>query len=346
MKRFPQILSLAFLLGATISCNNEIELYPTNAPEMLFVLGCLDGTGTLHQVKIRKLISGNKDASQMINDPTYYLPDTSLRVYLEEPSGAQLQMNRVMHPPQTAGVFAQDSNLFYELTGYNPSPDRTYLLRIESQDTTKEITAHLRSLKPVNFDYPTQESALHVKYNLTDPKRPFQVIYSLQAASILTISLKYVDVLVNGDTICRKANHILPPAFIPKPAGGNQFPLGYLWQIFDRSIKDEPGVDLRLFYSFDFTVWTGDSAIANYLYFNEKFSDNRKQNYSNIDGGMGLFFATSHAQLKNVRPYERFLSMLAINDTTAHLKFSGFAYSGVYTDPDSTLVNPFLPVNQ
>lgn len=343
MKIFRLILSAAILWGFTISCNNEIDLYPDDAPKMLYVLGCLDGTGGLQEVKIRKLITGNFDANLMINNPAYYLPDTSIRVYLEEPSGKQYLLSRVIHPPQTGGVFSQDSNLIYEVTGYRPPPGIPCKLRIEDPANNKVLSAQVTAMKPAGFSYPDQESVLLRQYDFTNILRPFHVEYlGMEPASVLTVSMKYVDRMINGDAICRKANYSLPPAFIPHPSGGNIFPLSYLWLIFDRSIQDDPGVDFRMFYRFDFTVWTGDSAIANYLYYAEKFTDNRKQYFNNIDGGMGLFFATSHGRLLDVCPKERFLSYLATNDTTAHLKFSSFPYLGIYTDPDSTMVNPFF----
>ncbi len=342
MKPFRLILSAAILWGLSISCNNEIDLYSDDAPEMLFVLGCLDGTGTLQQVKIRKLITGDEDAALMINDPSHYLPDITTRVYLEEASGNRVPFNRVIHPPQTGGVFSQDSNLIYEIAGYNPIPGKSIGLRIEDSAGGNYLSAQTLSMTPAFFDYPTQESALRVKYMFTDPLRPFTVIYGLAPASVLTVSLKYVDILISGDTIFRKANYTLPAHFIPHPSGGQSFELPYLWLIFDRSIQDDPTVDFRMFYRFDFTVWTGDSAIADYLLVAERFSDNRRQSFNNITGGIGLFYATSNARLKNVCPHEKFLAFLRANDTTAHLGFSGTLFPGEYIDPDSSMVNPFF----
>ncbi|MFA6129265.1 MAG: hypothetical protein WC699_18340 [Bacteroidales bacterium] len=351
MKISRLILSAAILWGFTISCSNEIDLYPDDAPQMLFVLGCLDGNGTFQQVKIRKLIAGNEDATQMINDPAHYLPDTSIRVYLEESNGQQHPFSRVMRPPQTGGKFSQDSNLIYELDGYWPFPSRTFTLRIEDPANGKVLSSKIKTMNLPSFIYPEQFWVDRGKYNLTDPLRPFQVNYSIAPASILTVSLKYVDVMFDGEVICRKANHSMTPVYMPHvelartlgiQLGVQVFTLSDWWLLFDRSIPDDPNVDFRQFYRFDFTVCTGDSAIAQYFYVADRFTDNRRQSFSNIDGGMGLFFATSAARLVNVRPYEKFNTFLASNDTTAHLRFLSYPYTGVYIDPDSTLVNPFL----
>lgn len=342
MISFRLVLSAVILWGMSVSCSNDINVYSDDAPEMMFVLGCLDGTGTLQQVKIRKMISGNEDARLMVNDPAHYLPDTSIRVYLEESSGDRYPLNRVIHPPQTGGVVAQDSNLMYEVAGYRPPPGQPCFLRIEDPANGKEISARATSLMPAAFAYPDQKSVLRAKYNFTDARVPFRVFYGMAPASILTVSIKYVDFMVDGDMICRKANYSLPPSFIPHPSGGQTFPLNYMYQIFNRSIQKINGLDYRMFYRFDFTVWTGDSTIANYLYVAERFSDNRRQFFNNINGGQGLFFATSSVRLHDVCPQEKFLSFLALNDTTAHLNFSRYLYSGIYVDPDSLLQNPFF----
>jgi hypothetical protein len=252
-----------------------------------------------------------------------------------------------MHPPQTGGVFAQDSNLIYELARYFPYPRRSFTLRIENQTAGKELSSTIRTMEPAYFVYPEQFWVDRGKFNLTDQNRPFVVHYGATPASVLTVSIKYVDIMYSGDTICRKANHSDPPLFLPligspQYENGREFTLNDWWLLFNRSIPDDPQVNFRQFYRFDFTLWTGDSAIAKYYDVANRFTDNRRQSFSNIEGGMGLFFAASHAKVTNVEPHEKFHLFLSTNDTTAHLKFLSHPFRGTYTDPDSSLVNPFF----
>lgn len=348
MKIFRLILSAVILWGFTISCNNEIDLYPDDAPQMLYVLGCLDGTGTIQQVKVRKLISGNVDASLMINDPAYYLPDTSIRVYLEEASGKKYPLTRVIYPPQSGGVFSQDSNLIYETAGYRPEPGQPCTLRIEDPANGKTLSARVTAMMPAELTYPSKESVVHGQFKFTDSQRPFHISYTSAPSTVWTISIKYVDFMVYGDNFCRKVTYSPPSKFGPHPpieqyfTSEQYFTLEYLWKIFNLSIQEDPDVDFRMFYRFDFTVWTGDSVLSDFMDVANRFTDNRKQYFSNIDNGMGLFFATSHDKLKNVMPLETFHWALASADTLKHLKFVKYPYVGLYTDPDSTLVNPFF----
>ena len=346
MKILRLMLPVAILWGLTISCNNEIDLYPADAPKMLYVLGCLDGTGGLQQVKIRKLITGNINADLMINDPAYYLPDTSVRVYLEEPSGNRIELHPVCYPPQSGGSFSQDSNFIYEIAGYRPGPGETCTLKIEDPEIGKTLSASVTAMMPAEFTYPVKESVVHGRFRFTDANRPFHISFTPAPASVWTISIKYVDFLLNGNLLCRKATYCGPSGYEAYNVSMQEFPLYYLWRIFNLTIPDDPNVDFRMFYRFDFSIWTADSALSGFMGVANRFTDNRKQYFSNIDGGMGLFFATHHDRLKNVWPLEAFHQLLATNDTTRHLKFSGIPYDGPYTDPDSSLVNPFFSIKK
>ncbi|MCX6227473.1 MAG: DUF4249 family protein [Bacteroidia bacterium] len=320
MKTFRLILSAAILWGLSISCNNEIDMFPGDAPDMLYVIGCLDGSGTVQQVKVRRLINGKGDATVMVNDPAYYLPDTSVRVYLEEPSG----------------------NIIYQLGDYGLAPGQTYTLKIENPANGKTLSSSISALMPAEFTYPVPAAVVHGKFRFTDPERPFHISYLPASATVWTVSFKYLDFMLNGDTLFRKVTFSDTPKYAPQNEYGRDFQLAYVLGLLNKLILDDPMVDFRMFYRFDFSVWTGDEALANYLNIASRFTDNRKQYFSNIKGGMGLFFAVHHAKLKNVCPLESFNSVLADSSTIRHLKFVRFLYNGPYTDPDSTLFNPFF----
>ncbi|MFA5817231.1 MAG: hypothetical protein WC865_16620, partial [Bacteroidales bacterium] len=309
MKIFRLILSAAILWGLTISCNNEIDLFPDDAPEVLYVLGCLDGTGGIQQVKIRRMIHGDGDATVMINDPAYYLPDKSLRVYLENASGQQFPLHPVLYPPQTGGLFCQDSNLIYELSEFTPVPGQACTLRIEDSVNGKALQARISVMAPASFAFPVKESVIHSKFDFTDHYRPFHITYTSAPAAVWAISVKYMDFMVNGDNRCRKNTFSGTPGFYGY--GSREFTLEYLTNIFKNLIPEDPHVDFRMFYRFDFSIWTGDGVLSKYLDVSSGYTDNRKLSSGNIDGGMGLFFCTSHDLLKNVCPKEDFCDFLA-----------------------------------
>ncbi len=345
MKHFFQ-WSGAVILAALIlflpSCSNEIDLYPHDLGEQLFIWGCLDGTGDLHQVKIRRAIAGEKDAGEMINDPGYYLPDHRLRVSLSGAGAGPVLFERVLHPRQE-GLFSQDSNYIYEIRGFEPRTNNDYTLEIEEPVTGRKTQATIKSLPPVVFTYPVKESVPYGKFSFTNAGRPFQISFIAGPIYVWTISIKYVDVLFSGDTICRKGTFSGVPSAAASTDGhaGKEFPLPYLWNIFNLLIPDDRSVDFRMFYRFDFSAWSGDSGLASYLTVAKRFHDNRKQIFGNIENGIGLFYATNHDALINVCPMDAFAIHLATSDSTKALNFSRFLYPGKYSDPDSLLQNPF-----
>jgi hypothetical protein len=340
MKTMRFVVSAACLWGLLASCSTEIDMFPDDAPKMLYVLGCIDGTGTTHQVKIRKLVQGEGDATQMINDPAWYLPDKSMRVWLEDQYGGVWPMERVLYPAQTGGVVSQDSNYIYELRGYRPDPGDSLLLKIDDTVGGYSPSAVVRVNSGAGFTYPVPESVVKGVFNFTDSIRPFHVQYRTGAINTLSISIKYVDVRYNGERIYRKAT--FSGAEGTSGYFGHEYPLTYLWNIFRKVIPDDPEVDFRLFYRFDFTHWCGDSHLGNYIAYASKYKDNRRLAFNNIKNGQGLFFSVSHATLANVCPKYSFWPVLAGTAAISHLKFSGVFYDGPYTDPDSVDVNPFL----
>jgi len=339
MKTIRLIVSAVFILGLMISCNQEVELFPDNVPDVLYVLGCLDGTGGIQQVKIRRMIHGNGDDADMINDPARYLPAQFLRVYLENASGEQFPLKTVLYAPQTGGPFRQDSNLIYELAGFTPEPGQACTLRIEDSLNGTTVNATIMALTPASITYPAKESVVHGKFDFTDDRRPFHVTYTSAPVTILTMSVKYMDFMIGGDSHCRKAVFSGLPSYYGY--GLREYDLEYLTNIFKRLIPVDPRVDFRLFYRFDFSVWTGDGVISRYLNISNKYPDNRKFSADNMIGGKGLFYATSHDILKNVCPDNDFCKFLTESDSLKQLKFSRILYDGPYSDPDSSLANPF-----
>jgi hypothetical protein len=337
MKIIRSIVSAALLWGLVISCNDGFSLFPDDTPNVLYVLGCLDGTGGVQQVKIRKMIHGTGMTSDMINDPSFYLPDNPLNVSLLTDDGRQYFLEPVLYPPQTGGPFSQDSNLVYELTGFYPSPGQTCTLMIEDTLTGKTVHAATLPLAPASFSYPVKESVLNTKFDFNNFRRPFHISYNPASIAVWTISLKYMDFMTDGDNHCRKATFCGQPG----GSGGREFTTEYLTNIFKKLIPEDPLVNFRMFYRFDFTVWTGDGVLAHYRGVSGRFTDNRKLSADNIEGGMGLFYSTSHALLKNVCPKEKFCEFLADTAALQYLKFSRIPYTGIYTDPDSSLINPF-----
>jgi hypothetical protein len=340
MKTIRLIASAVFVWGLTPSCSDEINLFPENPPDKLYVLACLDASGSVQQVKVRKLIHGRGDARVIINQPENYLPDDSLQVMFETSSAGTYFLQPVDYPPQTGGPFSQDSNRIYELHDFRPVPGERVQLRIIDPSAGVTLTSSTGAIGAPSFNFPVPASVVHSTFSFTEPDKPFHIGYTPGPVTIWTISLKYVEYGFDGEMHCRKGTFSGATDLYRDTI--REFSLPYLINIFNKVIPADPSVDFRMFYRFDFAIWIGDSRLKNYIGVASKFTDNRRFSADNISGGMGLFFAVNHAVLKNVCPKESLCWTLADSSVTRQLKFSRFLYDGPYTDPDSSLVNPFV----
>lgn len=339
MKRFCRLTvsgCLSFLIISMYSCTEEIDLYPDGQPEQLFVWGCLDGSGVLHQIKIRKGITEEGQDVDLFTDPSNYLPTGSIEVSLSSEGDNPVYLKPVLYPPQS-GSFAQDSNIIYEGYDYLPDPGKKVRLMIKNLETGAETTSEINLLRGLSFTYPVPE-AVKASYDFNITDHPFHISWSGGSVSIWSISIKYLDILSNGDTIYRKGTFYSDYKDSSYPL--REFALDYLYSIFTKVIPDDPDVDYRMFCRFDFGVRAGDYNLYRYLSLASKFSDNRKLTFNNISGGRGLLYSINHTELKNIRPKDKFANALFYSDSVKHLKFSRFIYDGYFFDPDSTASNP------
>jgi len=327
--------TLLFLALCLLSCSTEIDLYDDAYSDQLFVWACLDGSGDLHQVKVRKAISEEASLEELLARPDAYLPGFSPEVSLSTQYGYSVLLDPVLYPPQS-GTFAQDSNLIYEARDYYPDSGDSVELSVADPVTGEVVSAVIKPLGRPAFRYPFPGSE-NARYNFTDPERPFYISWSGGDVWVWSISIKYLDILLTGDTIYRKGTFFGEPKY-SSPA--REFPLEYLWNIFRKVIPDDPMVDYRMFHRFDFGIWAGDYHLSLYLANANKFNDNRRAHFCNIRGGAGLFYSVNQCELKNIRTYDNFANRLHTEDTLGYMKFSRYIYNGFFIDPDSTLANP------
>jgi hypothetical protein len=325
-------LAAAFGLSA---CSTDIDLYNDDTVNELFVWACLDGSGGPQQVKIRKAIAEEDLLNEAIKDPAHYLPPNPLEVSLSQGASQPFLLQPVLYPAQT-GIFAEDSNLIYETAGFRPRFGESVNLTITDLVTGNKVTSSVDPLPAPRFTYPVPGS-VNARYSFTDKLRPFQINWSGGDCWIWSISIKYLDVLLTGDTIHRKGTFYGETKY-SNPS--REFPVDYLWNIFRKVIPVDRDVDYRMFYRFDFGVVAGDYHLANYLQNTAKFKDKRRERFCNMTGGTGLFYSVNHTELKNIKTYDIFGYYLHTTDTLLPLRFSEFFFTGFYKDPDSVrLVN-------
>ncbi len=181
------------------------------------------------------------------------------------------------------------------------------------------------------------------EFSFTNVDKPFYVTYSAPAQVFKLITeIKYLDVLHSGDTLYRIASFAGQPFFPYNREPSRVFDLPYLYNIFNRVIPDDPDVKYRKFYRFNFKGWAASKALQNYLQFGQKFRDNRKLSFFNINNGFGIFYSCSYGETGHIAPLNSFMDTLAKSPYLKDLKFVRWRHNGAFIDPDSTLIEPIF----
>jgi len=328
MRKIWLLILTVCLLG---SCANDIDLFPDNVPSMYMVYGVLDVDDSLQQIKIRRTFAGEDAQRNLAENSDLFLPDPGIQVFVDEHSktGSQRFEFNVNNYPKDNGYFANDRNPVHE-SFFKPVKGRYYDFTIIDPELDEPVTAQMKAIQTPLIAYPFNGDAA---YNFADTLNPFFFKFSATGeVHLQQFFVNFIEIDNKGDTTYHHNRFDLRPRFKDSTYRVNYYSksmtLTYLFNIIRSKIVDKPEVQKRLLHSFDYTVWAGDQVMSNYLRFAEKFSDNRKMYFSNIENGFGFFAASSHANIKNIYPTQPFYDTLIICPVTRDLKFLKYRYKG------------------
>ncbi len=329
---------LVFLAVALISCSEDVELFPEENEDQLVVWAYMDGNGQLHRAKVRKGITYSGDnGGEIYGSANGFIHPDSIEIWLSGEDVIRLDYRPVAYPVSEPEQDGSNQNLIYELEKFGPASGQSYQLNIRNVVTGEMTTASIKAGPVAGFSYPSRVTE-NTLFDFTLSYHPFKITWFAAPITSWSVRIKYLDILKSGDTLYRA------PVFNSAWSYHNntrEFPLDYLWSIFNKIISADPKVDFRIFYRFDFVVWSGDHHIRNYLKVAQGYTDNRKQYFSNIENGLGLFYFTDNEMIRNVRPKDAFGSRLSESDSVRHLKFVRQIYEGKFPDSLFTIQNPF-----
>ena len=318
-------------------CANDIHLFPEEVPSEYMVFGILDANSEDQFIKIRKTFGGNMSLNEMAGEPEMFLPPDSISVRVEEWTDDGI----IFHPFEMQ-VLEKESGIFSELNNhihygkFGLEDGRKYGLRILDEESNIEITASTIAIDPPDLRFPTTGNT---KYRFADTVNHFYVKYApTGAVHLQQFFINYVDILKNGDTLFRTAKHELRPRFrhpeYPVVTYTRTYSKDYVVNIFRMIIEEDENVRERQLYSFDFLVWAGDEYLKDYLQLAEKFNDHRRQYFTNIEGGMGIFAACSHSGVDGIYPRQAFFDTLANAERLINHKFSNIRFRGDFVKGD------------
>lgn len=343
IRHFKNILVfLLACLGACLqySCSTDINLYPDNW-ETEYIVHCIIDCQNDKQNAFIQLTSNPLDPESRnsnINDLFYNEHQLIIQEWYQDEYAEYL-----MDP---VSIFQEDipsspsSALFS--ASFNPYMFMDYKLVLKNQQSGRILTA---KTKPVPDPIVLQPHSLGTFYNFSDIDHPFTVKYkAIPRGYVYRIGfkIKYVELTESQDTLYKTATFEMnpvyvddPPAYVPtREVEGKlitkDMPLDYLLNIHARCIPELKNLKLRWLHSFDFTIWAGNEDLKKYLQIAENFSDNRKQFFSNINNGYGLFGAANYITITDVAADDGFLKSLSSSERTSHLKFVKYPFNGPF----------------
>ncbi len=330
---------MIILLSILLSCETTPDIMNNNAPNELFVWGFVDYQTGKHQVRIRESIQEEGNMFELAQDPEMSLPTDSLLVnlILYTPSETVvLKMHPVIYPKDD-GAFATEQNVIHEVNYQIPkgTPCSLFIKNLATGDT---ITSPLVQVTVPKFLYPKNNGWYVPTYNFNNGEEPFHIMFNVYGNLVqkLVTEIKYVDLLLNGDTVCQKAIFEGQPIY-----GGSgfweynrTFPLDYVFNIFNKLIPEDPEVKFRWFYRFNFKGFAASEGLRDYWKLGDRFNDNRKLIFTNITGGYGVFYACDDTETGDIEPTRSFPDTLSSSPETVDLKFTRYIYRGTYIDPD------------
>lgn len=327
MKRVSPSHILAFILITilSIACENEIQLFPEEIPANIMVYGIMDANSENQNVKIRKTFGGNTDLAGMAGNPDLFSPPESMIVRIEEHADESI----IDHPlkrelfPKDPGLFSDDENVVYQGSFWTQEA-RKYDLIIEDTITGEVIRASTNAVAPPVVRFPTAEN---VSYNFNDTLNPFYVKYApTGVVHFQQFFINYVEILHSGDTLYKTATFELRPKF-KHPLRRvitytRTYHREYVLNIMRMLILQDEAVRERQLHSFEFAIWSGDEHLRDYIKLAERFNDNRRQYFTNIEGGLGIFASCAHTRIEGIWPRTAFYNLLATGEKLSHLDFS------------------------
>ncbi|MFA6127467.1 MAG: hypothetical protein WC699_09190 [Bacteroidales bacterium] len=334
MKKLTYLIWIVPMLITFGSCENDIQLINKNQDKTYVVFGLLNSTDPLQQVKIRMTSITDAALLDIAADSTEFSASPDLQVTIQEWQNdfyATFPLKPVQYPKEP-GIFMNTRNDLYE-TMITPSKDMSYKLMIVNPDngdliTSKVVPVPVPKLGSPNWSW--------VRYNFSLPSDPFNIrFYEVPRTNVYLIrfTLHYIEVFTAGDTLVRSNSFVLRPIYVDDPPEysakhdnlGNEhnrhMTKGYTYNVFDELIADNDAVNFRQLICFEVSVWGGDENLRNYTELGIKFTDNRKQYFSNINNGIGFFGACSHVDCTGVLPDQDFMDSLPLYSRTSHLKF-------------------------
>jgi hypothetical protein len=323
-KRYGFILVM--FLSLLFSCEEDVEVIG-NYDSKPIVYCLLNPDDSIHYLRVsRSFVIRNNPGDHSINPDSLLLKD-EFYAYLEENSNDRLGEIRYFEPSllnsRDSGLFPIDGLLVFSVN-CRLKPEATYNLYINFPDLPKILNGSTSMINPVEIldpsPFPGRETTI----------LPGQG-YILRWASSAKYSVYQVSLNLNyfeGDSIYHTTNSLelsWPLLFVndESPIISQYInPASFYKKILDK-LTPPPAGSMRKMIAFDVRVFAGGEELSLASKFNDDYYHSffGLNDFSNIDGAIGVFSSFSSSGSYNNRFSDFTIDYLATSDSTGHLGF-------------------------
>lgn len=342
------ILVGCFILGCLISCNNEVQI-ATVYEEEVFITGLLDAGDSVHYLRIqRSFLDPDSSPYTLLTDPfNNYFEEDELEVWIESWKYGALTGSYSFEYVdgdsigiiKEEGVFPSSPNILYRLKA-TLDADAEYKLFVHRLSKGDTITASTILVQSFNVLFPIQGT---YGLNLADTNKiQYANSYAVHAWLYdLTLRFHYSETDKTTGIVENKYHDWV---MFKNRIGDNGYGSGVMayemranlfYDFISTVVFSNPNVE-REFTHLSFTFYAGGEELyyhylnnlAN-LGFGELYASSE---YTNIQGGYGIFSSIRKRTIDSLLLSDRSLDTLACGYQTAGL---GFSPSMVHPDyPD------------
>jgi hypothetical protein len=303
--KLTTLLFAALTITLFAGCDNEIDI---NAPwqETPVIYGFLDANKTTQYIRVQKTYQNSIDLTTaegaQISDSLYFKDAV---VTVTPFNGSPVTFTKVDTLPKNEGFFASDVNFIYQ-ANMTVDPSKTYNLQIHSNETGKTYTSSTKIVGKADILSISPDYKLYI--------RPFQSFNRIQfqfkpgaGASLYDASIRfYYKEYPTGNPanfVIKSIDYYLEKGWnVDALSGKTYLRTSAEWIFFLQSNLKVDNSVTREFYRIDYVTTGGSKEMKDIIDLSKPSAVivQRKTDYSNIAGGLGIFSSRSETVKANL----------------------------------------------
>lgn len=326
MKKISGVFLVCALLGA---CSNELDI-TADYKETTIIYGLLNQADTVQYVQVFKgFLDENTNALLLAQNPDSVFYDDSVDVQLSDGSQTYT-LERILGPNRDAGVFVDSPNYVYRLPA-TIAQDKLYSLTFTNPRTSHVVTAQTPVVKDFDINFPPE--GFLVNFAVTTP---VNVQWrSAENGKVYQLEIRFFYAEWNVNTPLDKDTLFVDwPIFNGHTSntanGGESMSfkidgLSFYSFLASRLVADPDIQREAIDSALEFRFFVGAEELYNYIRVNGAqtgiTSLSVKPEYTNVNGGLGIFSSRYNKSRINIGLAQRSLDSLSCGSYTKDLNF-------------------------